>query len=293
MEHVGGLTFFPGLPTHEAIQCFLETLRNKRLLILGDSLSLQIFAGFLMLFKSHEVAMTPQDGNPFLKTNHIAIAENNASIRLIEFYRLASVDAIGVPLAPLRRDPQHFVLETDVLRAAVRESDVVIANIGLHYSVYRSYQYRMMAYLHELMAQEARDRSHFCFMWRSTLPQHFATTTGTGLYEDRILPIRDECPALNVSWSHGSDHVVSHVRAESGIPLIDLTSLLKAANMLHSLKSGDCTHLCYAPGLFAPMLTLFAEAIAQSCNAPPGIGRGERTRRGGGGHGQGRDEQEE
>ena len=180
-------------------------------------------------------------------------------MQLVEFYRLGELNTI----APNNDDPEVYVVTDDTLKAAMNGADTVIANIGLHYASHSEYQSRMMDYLQDIMVEEMRHRNVCCF-WRSTLPQHFASTAGTGLYSDRI-PSRTDCPPLRQTWKHPSDDVLQRVRTSSNIPLIDMTSLLEGASALHSLRVGDCSHYCYSSGLFAPILVLFGEAIRQAC----------------------------
>jgi hypothetical protein len=260
------LEFSSSLEVHKAVEHFLNAINDRHLLLLGDSLTLQIFKAFLMLFKSNGIAMIHQDGRPFGATNYVSIIPANATMRLIEFYRVSSVDSTGVDHKQLDRDPKRMILAEDVLRAALGESDTVIANIGLHYATNSGYQFRMMSKLQKIIMEEA-DRRKFCFLWRSTTPQHFPGSNGTGTYNgtDYSKTKTKDCAAVTSKWTHPSDAVLERVRVGSKIPLIDITSLLEGAHTFHSLKVGDCSHFCYSPDLFAPMLTLFGEAIRQSC----------------------------
>lgn len=257
------LQFYPSLDTNEAIETFLKAIKSRDVLFLGDSLTLQLFKAFIMLFRSHNVEIISKDGRAISTTEFVSIPELNATIRLIEFYHLADINATNVPPAAFDNVPPRFALTTSVLRAAVRESNVVVANIGLHYNIYSNFQVKMMEYIQELMIREINQRG-ICFLWRSTLPQHFSTMEGTGLFEDRI-PNTVSCSKLEKEWSHPSDKILADVRSTSGIPLIDMTSIFKGAFNFHSVRAGDCTHFCYSPKLFAPALTLFGEAIRQSC----------------------------
>lgn len=259
-DHNQTVRFSRGLETSEAVLHFLSTIRNRRVLLLGDSLTLQNFAGFLMIFKSQGITMIPRDDLRFKNTQYVYFPESNATMRLVEFYRFA--DVARTATAHVKPDdPEGYILQGSMLNAVLSESDTVVANIGLHYSYDSDYQSRMMHYLQNMITQGYET---ICFLWRSTLPQHFATKNGTGLYSDHILG-RNDCPALEQPWRHGSDAILAHVRAGSPTPLIDMTSLLEGASVFHSLQVGDCSHFCYSPYLFSPMLTLVGEAIRQSC----------------------------
>ncbi len=246
-----------------AIESFLNAVSGKRVLFLGDSLTLQIFAAFLMIFRDGGIGMTMLDNKPFSTTRKILVVNGSVTMRLLEFYRLKDVNMTGV--VPESFDPGVLQLSDHVLEAAVSQADIVIANIGLHHWYDTRFQALEMQHLQQIINRK-RTTQGFCSLWRSTLPQHFPSLHGTGLFGDR-LPTVSGCAPLNRTWTHPSEDVIEHVRKmqKPETPLIDMTSLLEGASAFHSTKKNDCSHWCFTPSLFVPMLSLFAEAIQKSC----------------------------
>lgn len=257
------LVFSSGMNVRRAMEHFLKAIRGRNLLFVGDSLTLQNFAGFLMVFKSYKVAMVFRDNKSFSWTKNVFLPDYNTSLQLIEFYSLASVN--GTVASTGRPDPPKYILTDDDLKTALYNSDTIITNIGLHYAFDTGYQWRMMNHIQQMMNEE-KHRRNICFMWRSTLPQHFANRERNGLYDFHYKRQNEtSCSPLSKKWSHPSDGVLDHVRAATNTPLIDMTSILEQAFFFHSLKDGDCSHFCYSQYLFAPFFTVFAETIRQSC----------------------------
>jgi hypothetical protein len=270
--------FCPDFSPGQAIVSFLNATRGRTVLLLGDSLTMQMYAAIKMELNANGIENRVKDRG---SRNSIYIPGSNVKVRLLEFYRLDDVNRTGIKEEQFA--PPPMMVKDSTLISAMREADIVITNVGLHYAGEPDYQYRQMLRIQDIAIREKQrrlasnpKRAELCFLWRKTFPQHFSSAAGSGIYGDhkadqvssRIL----ECQPLTQPWTHSSDHPMEKVRSlnnQSKVPVIDMTTILQGASMYHSTgktsESGDCSHFCYSRLIWGPIMHLTAEAIHQAC----------------------------
>lgn len=106
-------------------------------------------------------------------------------------------------------------------------------------------------------------------------PQHFNTPAGTGLWGD-VTHHSPSCPRacapLASGWETTPDlrsQIVHRAAAEAGLPASRVLPLAHVLRPLHELhlhaKQGcrvDCTHFCYHPKVWEPILDALTRRVA-------------------------------
>lgn len=263
---------------NSSIHNFLQTSRGRSILFVGDSITLQMYSGIAMEMKAHSIHYKQVSVKPAFSQCHIFVPHYNVTLKLLYFYDLEDPHETkkteSGPGSP-------FFLSQATLSSQLQQTDIVMANIGLHHWPQPSYQARQMKRIQELVEQEQDKRAvtitnNLCLIWRRTLPQHFPTNKGTGHYGDRWknwtkVSKQIGCQPLPNEWNHPSDGAMESVRNNSTKiskqPMLDFTTILHNASHYHSRRGsgGDCSHYCYSPLLWGPMLHLTAEVIRQAC----------------------------
>ena len=271
------------------IVSFLNATRGRTVLFVGDSLTLQMYAAIAMELTASSIPYKPVLTTQTVTQAQLFVAGHNVKMQLLEFYDVQDPNETTPSEAP-RGSP--YYLRESILKSHLQKADIVIANLGLHNWPRPTYQGRQMQHIQtfvELELQRRRQKQSnntttinstsqppLCLFWRRTLPQHFATTTGSGHYGDRFKNFTQVgCQPLPGAWKHPSDQEIEKVRFNrtttttagnlEPFPLLDFTSILAGASEYHSLNRGDCSHYCYSPLIWGQILHLTAEAIRQVC----------------------------
>ncbi|CAB9508259.1 expressed unknown protein [Seminavis robusta] len=275
-------TFCPGVDTTSAVHSFLQATRHKTVLFLGDSLTLQSFAAVGMAMRALQIPFqyTTRD-NHLEQSYHVPSTDTTVTLR--ELYRLEDVDRSEWKF---NEPDSGYHLRDITLKAVLQKVHILISNFGLHHWPMPEYHYRQYKHVQELVQQENNNRrrrsttstgndnnnNQICLLWRRTLPQHFASKTGGGEWGDRLKDYGPYgCVALNRTWTHPSDKALARIQnelfnASRSIPTLDFTSILEDAHAFYSRRKGvDCTHMCYSPLIWDPILHVTAHAIEQSC----------------------------
>jgi hypothetical protein len=261
--------------TSQSIYTFLQAVQDRTVLFLGDSMTLVIFEGIVMQLKATSILFKEPLSTDSVCQHQVYVPTYNVTLHLLYFYDLED---------PRETDLQHkgsgpYHLKQFLLSTYLQSADIVMANVGLHNWPFPSFQGRQMNVLYDLFRQEQTRRSSLikgsplCFVWRTTLPQHFPTHTGTGQYGDRWENYtKVGCVQLPKAWSHPSDQALEAVRFlstknhDQKPPLLDYTSIFQNSHQFHSMgKKSDCSHYCYSPRLWSPLLLVTAEAIQHAC----------------------------
>ena len=225
-----------------------------------------------------------------------------ASVTLVQFWRLSD-DAVPPPAEGEQRragedlgsDPAHTVLTAAELREVVASADVVVANVGIHHSGLPDYQNSTVQFLRRVLAEEVAARGAaagssgnggggLCPMWASTNPVFPESTPGgsvnssdphpVGLIGNRTVGVLPDNPNRTSGHRCGVHpmlplpHTNSFMRAASDreMPFLDLMPFwLSGGGLLQHLMPRDCSHVCFSPAVWDPVLHALAAAIVGFC----------------------------
>ena len=98
-------------------------------------------------------------------------------------------------------------------------------------------------------------------MFRSTLPQHFDSSDGSGYYNGQFKPT--SCAVQPTVRSHWTNEVTKHVSMQYGFKYLDSAPIYMDRWDLHFPDHVhlDCTHFCYTPETFVPEFVLLNQLL--------------------------------
>eukprot|EP00041_Stephanoeca_diplocostata_P014433 m.261496 g.261496 ORF g.261496 m.261496 type:complete len:389 (-) comp19697_c0_seq3:3083-4249(-) len=272
----------PERVVHELLLAF----SGKRVTLMGDSLTRQIFGALIMMINSTGVELEPVltslPQNTLINSTRIYIPSINATFRFAAVFSFAAVQGSELKSLEQKISEKKFSMKHSKVSAFIKHSDVVICNIGQHFSQDQAFQEREMKYVQQVAKKESQARVNrgetpLCWLWRHTLPQHFATAKGTGDWNDKVRGAT-KCSPLQTTWAHHSNTLMNRVResdrnSDAVFPtaVIDTDDLLTDAQAFHSPRTdlgfADCTHYCFSNAVFGPIAMLHAKAIQSVCPA--------------------------
>ena len=112
----------------------------------------------------------------------------------------------------------------------------------------------------ERLAVWSRAHTGSRIVWRETWAQHFATSNGQGQYQDRDENAMTCAPVLG-EYPRSFAEVARRVMAAS-VRFVPTFDFARGRGDLH--RGGtkrDCTHYCYTPLFFEPLLSRLADAV--------------------------------
>lgn len=158
---------------------------------------------------------------------------------------------------------------TQRMQAVLRGSDVTFFNVGLHYNHERS-EYETT--LRTMLKAIATHRRSF-FM--HTFPQHFHSRSGSGLWGDFLAdgPRTGACipGCINATRRQWRNAMLERVAADVGLSdrLVRIDHILRPLHLLHRPRTSrcagqDCTHYCFHPRLWSPVLDLLLRSVVNA-----------------------------
>ncbi len=156
---------------------FGKAIKNKNILLVGDSLLEQLTAGIIEVLNltQHGDKKIPTFPNKFTmlrKTSH----KHNGTLT----YVLAYIFVLDGESDYNRR----YVVKEAILRNMTNQNDIIVWNVGIHYNsllsirMLHSHIRKISNILMQLTANSSKT-----VVLRSTVPQHFTTNPNTGFYE--------------------------------------------------------------------------------------------------------------
>ena len=226
-------------------------ISGKNITIFGDSLQ-----GQLTKFMAEVLNMSER--TPRLHYFHRTRGlESSVNLRLVHFYEY------GTHLCKEGLRTGKLVLKKYVFLKALSQSDIMILNLGLHYSRCNTSTYR--AALEEvagLLREELTRHPHKQVIFRSTLPQHFSNGKRNGGYFRGFNKDRT-CYGENYR-QHWSNKYMKEVSKRYGFKFLDSFPIYADRWDLHFPDSPvklDCTHFCFTPETIIPELTLLEQIL--------------------------------
>ena len=239
-----------GLNREDILDLLRTKISGKNITIFGDSLQLQ-----LTKFMAEVLNMSERKQNLhyFHGTRGL---ESSVNLRLVNFYEY------GTYLCKEGIRTGKFVLKKYIFLKAVSQSDIIILNLGLHYSRCNTSTYR--AALEEvagLLTKELRRHPHKQVIFRSTLPQHFSNGEHNGGYFRGFN--KDRTCYGESKTQHWTNKYMKEVSKRYGFKYLDSFPIYAARWDLHFPNNTvlDCTHFCFTPETIIPELTLLEQIL--------------------------------
>ena len=156
---------------------------------------------------------------------------------------------------------KKFVINNEIMKVIINRSDIMIANLGLHYYFQSVGMYgeTLRVFSHILQNEMIKDKRKQV-VFRATLPQHFLSKANTGLYE-QYNPNASCAKSTSIIENH-TNALLKAAAEKYGFKYLNNYYIYRDRFDLHSrTKKGDCTHYCYTPELIIPELILLEQLI--------------------------------
>ncbi len=235
---------------------FLNKLRNKNLIILGDSLQDEMFEGIV---EALELKGQVNDqfrfeiGSPDrYKISTIGHGQNGF-IKRLRYYNIYPPDISN------QSNVQKIFVRPDTLMSHITENSYVILNFGLHY---KDWTISDMRYLIREIIPLIKNRvKRGALILRNTLPQHFQSSHHSGRYEPNRLG--EKCVPVRQPERYTTDIIAEYFAKLHNIRILNDAGIFADRWDLHQqIKPKlDCTHFCYTPATVWPQLTLLIQLL--------------------------------
>jgi hypothetical protein len=275
----------------------LEALRGKTLTLLGDSLTVNIFAALVVELRTRGVLLVAsmiRRSPPADATQLIKVPDWNATIVLQLFYDVVSPAPFDTPTSE-----KESLIPWALFEELVRAADVTLVNLGVHYDhgEGRARLTKRLNATFDFMRRDQRARPSVCHLYRTTWHQHFLGGDGRYSNSSSSKPLKTPTQVA-VPDADGRRCVVNAAHefyvdaqllaAYPDILLLNFSSLTRGAGHFHRETPSygcaergergfyraagdgpcfyDCTHYCWSPALFAPAWHMIGAAIL-ACGA--------------------------
>ena len=156
---------------------------------------------------------------------------------------------------------ERFKIDAPFMKTILSKSDIVIANLGLHYHFCSVIAFsESLRLLSEVLQEEILRNKHKQVVFRATLPQHFISKAHTGFYE-KYNP-NATCATVESRVEHPTNYFLKETARKYKFKYLDNYHIYKGRFDLHSrVKKGDCTHYCHCAELTMPELVLLDQLL--------------------------------
>ncbi len=237
---------------------FLKKISNKRVLFIGDSVMRQFTRSIWDVLapglkqELQNVTLTEDPLNPK--------SPIPSHFYMIEIHRPAANITFKFVMFCVVQNSTCKTIHPCVwnwnhLKLFIKESDIVVFNMGLHFAFCprKSFRYTLKK-MTDFLKIEVSTHPEKQVILRSTLPQHFPTTSG---YKDHLKTrdITESCPHRSTTEEHWSNEFMRNISQQFGFKYLDSFPIYKDRWDLH-WKPNDCTHNCYTAETTVPDLAL-------------------------------------
>ncbi len=236
----------------------LNKLRNKNITLFGDSLLLQLFQGMVeALDLKHEMSYSKKKKFSCLREVKdpdagatISVPHGyNGFIKYIAFHRI--LDAVSTSC---------LCITVEQMMALLQDADIIILNMDLHYSnthTIGQFQVILDTVMKNLESLSAKGVK---VVFRTTVPQHFKSRNGLGLYVNKYTEWPFQCVDIPVPERNGADAITRLAVTKYGFVLFDDFDIFSSRWDLHQ-DVRDCTHYCFTMETIMPQLALLAHFL--------------------------------
>ena len=248
------------LNNYDVIRSILTKIRGRNITILGDSLQHSFFEDIsevLNLSNKTELIWNfkANDNN---KTAFWKIMKHNTGGWLQYLYFYYYTDKV---LGCKGTHGERFKIDEPLMKTILSKSDIIIANLGLHYHFCSVIAYgESLRLLSEVLQEEILRNKHKQVVFRATLPQHFISKAHTGFYEKYNPNVT--CATVESRVEHPTNSILKETAKKYGFEYLNNYHIYKGRFDLHSrVKKGDCTHFCHCAELTMPELVLLDQLL--------------------------------
>lgn len=236
----------------------LSHLRNRSMLILGDSLMLQLFSALRLDLQGRDILFTCNNG--LHQSTRCFFHVTKSTITLLECY-----DVVFPPYYNETRETRK-VVRYDALLALMNSTDVVLLYFGSHWHSRVRIDLERLCKKHNLLrttleqepAQLKLEDPRRCYFIGTPFAQHIRGGDGTHSPELDTKP-----PCLDIALRRPHSEIALLSQGTDSVPVWDFWELTREAGFYHSKY--DCSHWAFCPELYAPVFHLLASSLDMYC----------------------------
>lgn len=264
-------------PSKSPLKSFFEKLskENGALLLVGDSVMQQFFSAIACELEREQVWKDPTKFSNTDEVQNVRVPDAKLSsvVKFLPIYHFVNGRYDRIPHAAmhlLQKSVQHYL--------AVKDSLVIVMNMGLHYVdnpipnfSRKDYQKQVLMglqYLHKVALETTKKKVRI--LWRETSAQHFPTFNGywpgakfAHTMTLTCTPIAD--PSPEADWrNYDVRELVSknNLSTVQIVPFYNVTLPLWSEHPNGQLR--DCTHFCWTPMLYQSIFHFMDRAMSSS-----------------------------
>ncbi len=254
----------------DVAQTFLQKLKNKNLTIIGDSIELFLFQSVVEALRlKGEMAFTNNMRYTcFSELKRLEFNDRVITARISHGYngylKYINVYTILKDFKMQKKEKAYLAVSyiEDIINKT-KHDGILMLNYGLHYHLitFRSIMDVMSTLSKRLASLSNRGVQ---IIYKMTSPQHFATSTGTGWYEDLADPQNRQCVNNTYPARHFIDSIAKQYASQHGFSIFDDFDIFTSRWDMHpfrNTKGADCTHYCFSMETVMPQLALLTHIL--------------------------------
>ena len=238
-----------------------EILTNKNFTIIGDSIQLQLYQGLVEFIK-------PKDGVQYSKNKKFTCFKDlkekvepgeivtawidhghNGYLKFLTAYRIV-------------KSPQSnrllWATVNDVIDH-VKNDDIIMVNVGIHYdNAVLAELAKAIKYLSQRLMKLSMTGA--TIIYRTTLPQHFMSISGSGWYYESTQKEVKHCVEIKKPDRYPGDAILQYYASKFGFVIFDDFDIFVNRPDLHR-DVNDCSHSCFTMETLMPQLALLGQIL--------------------------------
>ncbi len=149
-------------------------------------------------------------------------------------------------------------IDEPTFRSYLSDGDIMVVNFGAHYVHWTVLDYRAVVTRGaNILKEHTLANPDLKVIFRNSLPPHFITKTGTGIYQDAAT--YDTCSNQISEIRVPTDIIQMEIAKKFGFPIFDEFYIYNTRYDAHSVTvSNDCLHYCHSTELMMAELKAFA-----------------------------------
>lgn len=263
---------------------FLNLLKNKRILFAGDSVTGQFFVNIVCSLHGYakavaDVVWVERAGC----TERCGFAD--ATITYPDYDVVLIHHNVYHPIRQMY-DPKLMITMLTT-KSKLRKNDIMLFNLGLHYSTKREYKEVIHDFAKEITAIKRLDKANpfhkngtststvltnsaqtnipFIF-WQETSPQHFKHGHSNGYFDHSYRGKNPECVKIDLKVAFTEDwrnRIVENILTPLDVPILRINHPAASQYDAHAKypHNADCTHYCNPSGVLYAWRDVLFNAI--------------------------------
>ena len=241
----------------DVLQSFKRKIIGKNMTFFGDSLQRNLIGAMIEVLGDWYgiERLERNENNQRANWFSVKVNRNKTYLSLLEFYTFLIRKCEGIY-------EKRYIVNRDMIQMALKTSDIMVMNLGLHYNKCTVAQYKdSLVELAKIMKLEMKEHPYKQVICRNTLPQHFQAVNGSFYFEgfDKSL----QCSRKPNNLHHWTNKHLEEICKAYGFKYLDSFPIFADRWDLHEpwRIPPDCSHYCFTPELVIPEIAMLNELL--------------------------------